>query len=87
MIMKRLGVQKSVLVARQLYLGAIYTGFCAMLTTLVLWVLVYRDCIGLAIFVLFVILYLIQVNLRQVVFSHLLPARIAFTVISILVIF
>ena len=64
LMMKRLGVQKFVIVLRQIFLGVIYCGIFAYLAALLLWTFLFKDSIGLGFFLVFVTLNQMQIILR-----------------------
>ena len=57
LIMKRLGVQKSVLVVRDLVVGLVYVTFFGIVTAVSFWSVAYKDCISLGLLFVFMILY------------------------------
>ena len=64
MIMKRLGVQKSVIVLRDLVASMIYTLVWSLIGGFIIWLAVLKEKLGLGIIIVMVILYTLQTGLR-----------------------
>ena len=75
-IMKRLGVRKSVLVARDLAVQAIYTGIVSTVAVIAMWAAAYKETLGLGVFALFAFLNQVQAITRQLVIANALPRQI-----------
>ena len=85
--MKRLGVQKSVLVTRDLLTTFIYAMTVSLIYCLALWGVLYKDCLGLGIIILFVLVAQTQSILRQTIFSHVLPRNLGILIATVLLVF
>lgn len=72
-IMKRLGVQKSVMIMRDLTFSMAFSMFWTLVATLAFYFAVYSDQLGLGVFLLFAFLNQIQIILRQVVLGVVIP--------------
>ena len=77
LIMKRLGVQKSVLVTRDLVSGLVFCLFWVLIYSVVFWAVIFRGKLGLGLILLFGILHAIQVILRQIIFNRLFSGLVA----------
>ena len=77
LIMKRLGVQKSVLVTRDLVSGLVFCLFWVLIYSVVFWAVLFRGKLGLGLILLFGILHAIQVILRQIIFNRLFSGLVA----------
>lgn len=55
-MMKRLGVQKSTLVMRDLCMQGIFSAICTFIAVITLWAVAYRTYLGLGVFFLFAIM-------------------------------
>ncbi len=85
--MKRLGVQKSVLVTRDLLTTFIYGMGVTLIYCLTLWGVLYKDCLGLGIIILFALVAQTQSILRQTIFSHVLPRQFGILIAAVLLVF
>lgn len=77
LIMKRLGVQKSVLVTRDLVSGLVFCLFWVLIYSVVFWAVLFRGKLGLGLILLFGILHAIQVILRQIIFNRIFSGLVA----------
>ena len=73
LMMKRLGVQRSVLVTRDLIMSFTYVLIFALLTGIAFWGVIFTSSISIGIIIIMVIFNVIQVTLRQIVFNYTLP--------------
>lgn len=87
MIMKRLGVQRSVMIMRDLTFSLAFSMFWSIVATIAFYFASYSDTLGLGVFLLFVFLNQIQVVLRQVVLGVVVPKKWNILVSSVLFIF
>ena len=87
LIMKRLGVQKSVIITRDLVVSGIYSLFWTICITLFIWGVFFVSEIGFFVLLIFTILNQVQVILRQQIISNILPPKIQPMVVVIYLIF
>ena len=87
LIMKRLGVQKSVIITRDLVVSGIYSLFWTICITLFIWGVFFVSEIGFFVLLTFTILNQVQVILRQQIISNILPPKIQPMVVVIYLIF
>lgn len=73
LIMKRLGVQKSVMMTRDVVVATVFSCVWTIAIVFVIWGVFFIEQIGLGVLFLFSFLNQAQVILRQQVVSHLLP--------------
>ena len=86
LIMKRLGVQKSVMVVRDLVVGLVYLTTYSILAAFLFWIVIYSDCLSLGLLLCFIILNNLQINLRQIIMNYTIPPKAATGVASVLLI-
>ena len=86
LMMKRLGVQRSVLVTRDLILSFTYVLIFAIVTGIAFWGVIYNQGIGIGIVIIMVIFNVIQVTLRQIVFNYTLPRQFTVLIAAVLLI-
>ena len=67
LIMKRMGVQKSVIQARNFTVNGIYLAICGLLFGLLMWFTLLKDAMGLGVFYLFIFLYMSENLVRQAI--------------------
>ena len=60
LIMKRMGVQKSVIQARNFTVNGVYLSVCGLLFGLLMWITLLKDVIGLGVFYMFILLFLFE---------------------------
>ena len=75
LIMKRLGVQKSVSVTRDLVAGGVFCLIWFTIYSVIYWAVIFKDKIGLGLILLFGLLTAIQIVLRSVIFQQVLPGK------------
>lgn len=56
LMMKRLGVQKSILFLRDFYFNSVYCLLCSVVFTFIVWIVTFKENLGLGVFFLFVLL-------------------------------
>ena len=69
--MKRLGVQKSVVVTRDVVVNAVYSLFFTLIACFAIWGALLKDTIGVEVLILFAFLNQCQIILRQVILGHI----------------
>ena len=86
-ILKRLGVSKPVMVMRDVALYVSYGLSVLTLTAFTYWVLLYKDCLGFALWYMFTILYFVQTMGRQIALHYCIPRSVSIPVGIIFLIF
>ena len=76
--MKRLGVQKSVIVMRDFVTSMVYSLVWAIVASLCYWNWLLKDQLGLEVMIVFAVLNVIQTGLRGILISQLLPGKFGF---------
>ena len=86
LMMKRLGVQRSVLVTRDLILTFSYVLTFALITGVVFWGACFTSAISVGIVLIMVAFDVIQVSLRQIIFNYTLPRKFMVMISAVLLI-
>ena len=81
LIMKRLGVQKSVLVLRDLVPGLVFQGFWTFIAGFAMWGGLFHGKLGLGPIIVISIFYTLQANLRGIIITRLAPGKISFLIV------
>ena len=87
MIMKRLGMQKAVIVVRDLTFNSLYCSVIASITALFLWGTLLKDCISLPALVVFLVIYFVQIIVRTQVFKSLFTPLVVILISIVLLFF
>ena len=80
LIMKRLGVQKSVLVLRDLVPGLVFQGFWTFIAGFAMWGGLFNGKLGLGPIIVISIFYTLQANLRGIIITRLAPGKLSFLI-------
>ena len=75
--MKRLGVQKSVIVMRDLVSGMVYACVWSLLASFIFWGFILNGKLGLGVIIIASILHTLQIGLRGIIISQLVPGKLA----------
>lgn len=80
LIMKRLGVQKSVIIIRDFAAAMVFALFWVIIASFAMWFSVFLGKLSLGVIITFTILHCLQTGLRGIIINRLAPGRAQFLI-------
>ena len=80
LIMKRLGVQKSVIVLRDLVSSMFIIGVWGLIASFAFWGGLFMNKLSIGVIIVFSLLFMVQVSLRSIIINRMAPGRLSFLI-------